>query len=513
MNLRTVVTPGSPASLLTRARRARDRDWLAAGRHVDVLVVGGGIVGVGVALDAVSRGLSVALVERHDLAFGTSRWSSKLAHGGLRYLAQRQIGVAWESAVERDILATRVAPHLVRPIAQLLPLTAALSQQEALLMQVGLLGGDALRRSAGTPSTLLPAPRRIDAAAALRLVPTLDQRELRGGFLSYDCALEDDARLVVAVARTAAALGARIVTRADVTELSVGGARVTDGLDGGTFSINATWVVNATGAAAGLLDPSVQLRPSRGSHAVLRAEALGHPTAAITVPVPGHFGRFVFAVPQPDGWVLAGITDEPVNEAPEVPQPAATEIEWILSTLSTALDRELTTPDVIGQFAGIRPLVDSPDVSSSSADISRRHLVRQHESGVITVTGGKLTTYRRMAQDTVDLITTTPCATTALPLVGAATNASRTQRFDRRFGSEAASLSQLATSDALLAEPVVPGAPVTGAEVAWAVLAEGALDAADVIERRTRLSLVDAWGIAARERVAEIVERFTPNAT
>jgi glycerol-3-phosphate dehydrogenase len=505
----SAIEPGSAGSRLTRARRARDRDWLAAGNAVDVLVVGGGIVGVGVALDAITRGLSVALVERHDLAFGTSRWSSKLAHGGLRYLAKAQVGVAWESAVERDILATRIAPHLIRPIAQLLPLMTTTPAQQALAMQVGLMGGDALRRGAGTPTALLPAPRRVDANYALSVAPTLDEAALRGGLLSYDCALEDDARLVVGVARTAAALGALVLTRTEVLTAGAGGAHVRDRLDDGEYDIKARWVVNATGVDAGRLDPSVKLRPSRGSHAVLRASALGNPTASMTVPVPHHFGRFVFTVPQPEGWVLAGITDEAVEDSPEVPVPDDSEIGWILSTLSTALGRPLSDDDVIGRFAGIRPLVDDSDEDESSADISRRHLVHRNQAGVITVTGGKLTTYRRMAQDAVDLITDADCVTSGVALVGVDDTIDKDTRLNRRFGAEGAIVAELAQISSLFAEPVTPDAPVLGAEVAWAVLSEGALDAADVIERRTRLSLVDAWGLGAEARVAEILSQVT----
>jgi glycerol-3-phosphate dehydrogenase len=505
----SAIEPGSAGSRLTRARRARDRDWLAAGNAVDVLVVGGGIVGVGVALDAITRGLTVALVERHDLAFGTSRWSSKLAHGGLRYLAKAQVGVAWESAVERDILATRIAPHLVRPIAQLLPLMTTTPAQQALAMQVGLMGGDALRRGAGTPSTLLPSPRRVDAAYALGVAPTLDASTLRGGLLSYDCALEDDARLVVGVARTAAALGALVLTRTEVVAAGGGGAHVRDRLDNGEYEIKARWVVNATGVDAGRLDPSIKLRPSRGSHAVLRSASLGNPTASMTVPVPNHFGRFVFTVPQPEGWVLAGITDEAVDDSPEVPVPDESEIGWILSTLSTALSRPLTNADVIGRFAGIRPLVDDSDDDESSADISRRHLVQQSDSGVVTVTGGKLTTYRRMAQDALDLITEMPCVTTGVALVGVDETVEKDTRLNRRFGAEGAIVAELAQMSSLFAEPVAIGAPVIGAEIAWAVLSEGALDSADIIERRTRLSLVDEWGVAAFERVAEILAQVS----
>jgi len=509
MSAQSVIGPASAGSRLTRERRSRDRDWLAAGNPVDVLVIGGGVVGAGVALDAVTRGLSVALVEKHDLAFGTSRWSSKLAHGGLRYLAKGQVDVAWESAVERDILATRIAPHLIRPIAQVLPLTSATPPATAAVLHAGMFGGDGLRRGAGTPSALLPAPKRINAAQALSLTPTLDRTTLRGALVSYDCALEDDARLVVGIARTAAALGARIVTRAEVLSLGADGATMRDTIDGGTYVVRARSVINATGTDAGHLDSSVKLRPSQGSHAVLRASALGNPAAAMTVPVPNHFGRFVFTVPQPDGWVLAGLTDEAVDEVAEVPVPNENEIGWILSTLSTALERPLAVDDVIGRFAGIRPLVDSGHADESSADISRKHLVKRNDAGVVTVIGGKLTTYRRMAQDAVDLVSDNPCVTSGISLVGAAEGLDRSERLSRRFGAEGAVIAAIAELSPLLSEPVTAGAPVIGAEIAWAFMTEGALDTADALERRTRLTLVDEWGQSARERVDEIAEWVT----
>jgi glycerol-3-phosphate dehydrogenase len=207
--------------------------------------------------------------------------------------------------------------------------------------------------------------------------------------------------------------------------------------------------------------------------------------------------------------VLAGITDEAVDDSPDVPVPDESEIGWILSTLSTALGRPLSDEDVIGRFAGIRPLVDDSDEDESSADISRRHLVQKNESGLITVTGGKLTTYRRMAQDAVDLITDADCVTTGVALVGVDDTVEKDTRLNRRFGAEGAIVAELAAMSSLFAEPVTEGAPVIGAEVAWAVLSEGALDAADIIERRTRLSLVDEWGIGAQTRVAEILSQVT----
>ena len=210
------------ATFLTADRRTRDLDALAGGEQVDVLVVGGGVTGVGVALDAVTRGLSVALLEAHDLAHGTSRWSSKLAHGGLRYLAKGHVGVAWESARERATLIDVIAPHLVRALPQLTPWFGR--SWEQLAVEAGLRAGDAMRALAGTSARRLPRTRRVAAAEARRLAPALRREGLRGGVLSWDGQLEDDARLVVALARTAAGHGARIVTRAEVTRLHSAGA-------------------------------------------------------------------------------------------------------------------------------------------------------------------------------------------------------------------------------------------------------------------------------------------------
>ncbi len=207
------------SSRLDARRRAEDLATLADGQTVDVLVVGGGITGVGVALDAASRGLSVALLEREDLASGTSRWSSKLAHGGLRYLAQGDVGVAWESAAERAILVDRTAPHLVRALPQVMALHEGVSATSGGLYEVGIRLGDGLRMAARTSGRRLPRARRISAAEALRWVPALDAHTLRGALLSWDGQLEDDARLVVALARTAAAHGARILTHAPVVAL------------------------------------------------------------------------------------------------------------------------------------------------------------------------------------------------------------------------------------------------------------------------------------------------------
>ncbi|MDT7537427.1 MAG: glycerol-3-phosphate dehydrogenase [Actinomycetota bacterium] len=480
---------------LTRERRARELDGLTA-MTVDVLVVGGGVTGCGVALDAASRGLSVALVEKSDLAHGTSRWSSKLVHGGLRYLATGDVGLAFESARERDILLRRTAPHLVRPLPMVVPLGSDIGRRDGVFFDAGHRTGDALRLLAGTPRSALPRPRRLGVTETARLVPAVRREGLRGGLLNWDGQLEDDARLVVALARTAASYGARILTR--VTALDSAGL-VRDELTGATAQLHARAVVNATGVWAGTLAPDTQLRPSKGVHVVLPAALLGNPTASMTVAVPGERNRYVFALPHPDGVVYVGLTDDPIDgPLPDVPTASEQEISFLLDTLSRGLERTLSRSDVIGTYAGLRPLLAGAE--GRTADLSRRHAVVDGGDGLWTVLGGKLTTYRRMAQDVVDKLTDVPSRTRDLPLVGATGSASRDvpPRLVRRYGAEAKQVASLADNDPRLLEPIAPGLPVLGVELQWGVIAEGALTAEDLLERRTRLSLVDSWHVAAR---------------
>ncbi|WP_433470080.1 glycerol-3-phosphate dehydrogenase/oxidase [Spirillospora sp. CA-128828] len=495
--------PGpDPLTSLNAARRERELAALP-GEVVDVLVVGLGATGAGAALDAASRGLSVAAIDAHDLAFGTSRWSSKLIHGGLRYLAQGQVDVAHESAVERGTLMRHTAPHLVRALPFVLPLTPLVSRSQALLAGGGMRAGDLLRLGARTPRSVLPGPRRLSAVETLRLAPALRPYGLRGGLLSWDGQLADDARLVTAIARTAAGHGARVLTRCRAAGLTGDGALVRDELTGREFTVRARSVVNATGVWAGDLVDGVRLRPSRGTHLVLRAETLRGLTAAMHVPIPGGGNRFMLVMPQGDGRVYVGLTDEPADgPVPDVPEPAEGEIGFLLDVLGSAVDVPVRRDDVIGAFAGLRPLLDM-GTGRDTADISRRHAVLTSRDGVVTIVGGKLTTYRRMAQDAVDAVVRArglpagPCRTARLPLVGAAPRArldalDAPSRLVQRYGTEAPLLAALGRADAALLEPVVPGLPVTGAELAWAVLHEGALDAGDLLDRRTRIGLVAA---------------------
>jgi len=489
---------------LTRERRARELDALTSTR-LDLLVVGGGVTGCGVALDAASRGLSVALVEKSDLAHGTSRWSSKLVHGGLRYLATGDVGLALESARERDVLLRRTAPHLVRPLPMVVALGADVGRADGLLVDAAHHTGDLLRRLAGTPRSALPKPRRIGVTETARLVPAVRREGLRGGLLNWDGQLEDDARLVVALARTAASYGVHVLTR--VTALDSSGL-LRDELTGATLKLHARAVVNATGVWAATLAPQTRLRPSKGVHVVLPAAVLGHPTAALTVPVPGERNRYVFALPHPDGIVHVGLTDDPLDgPPPDVPRATEQEIDFLLDTLSCGLERPLSRSDVVGSFAGVRPLLAG--VEGRTADLSRRHAVVQEADGLWTVLGGKLTTYRAMAQDVVDQLCDLPCRTRDLPLVGASGPVPRDvpARLVRRYGSEAGAVAALAGEDRALLRPVAPGVPVLGVELLWGLVAEGALTVEDLLERRTRLSLVDSWRAAAEPAAEAVLAR------
>jgi glycerol-3-phosphate dehydrogenase len=430
--------------------------------------------------------------------------------------------------------------------------------------RLSLRAADGLRVVAGTRRSALPASRRIGRAEARRLFPALRTTDLRGGLLYWDGQVVDDARLVVALARTAAGHGAAVLTRCRAERIDLGGAgvRVTarDTVTGRDVEIRARTVVNATGVWADRLDPTVRLRPSRGTHIVLSGRALGDPGAALTVPVPGSRNRFVVVLPQADGRVYAGLTDEPVDGAvPDVPEPDPREVEFLLETVSSALATPLAPDDVIGSYAGLRPLLAG--AGARTADLSRRHAVRTSPGGLVTVVGGKLTTYRRMARDAVDAaiavggLPAAPCRTARLPLVGAgpatvpdagpaivpdagpatvpdagpatdsssgpasgpgatvAPDAAWWARLVARYGTEAPAVVAEAAGDPDLLRPVADGVPVTGAELLWAVRHEGALDEADLLDRRTRIGLVPADRERALPAARAILARAATDAS
>lgn len=509
---RTEPPPRTADARLDAARRGRELATLDSGEagRVDLVVVGGGVTGAGIALDAASRGLRTVLLEARDLAFGTSRWSSKLAHGGLRYLATGNVGIARRSAVERGRLLSTTAPHLTRPLAQVVPVFTDTPAVGAVLPRLGFVAGDALARLAGTPTSALPRARTVGAAEVERLVPGVRHRGLRAGHVNWDCQLVDDARLVTALARTAAAHGATVLTRCRVDAADGRNVEFTDTLDGSAHRLSARAVVNATGVWAAGLDEEIAVRPSRGTHLVVDAARVGNPTGALTVPVPGSVNRFCFVLPQDFGRVYVGLTDiDAPGPVPDEPRATQEEVDFLLDVVGAALQVPLTRDDVLASFSGLRPLVDTGD--GETADLSREHCIRADANGLLTVTGGKLTEYRLMAEQVVDRVVADsgapagPCRTTHLPLVGAprpgdggpaGAGAGLPASLVRRFGAEAGEVLAASLLDRPL-EPVAPGLDVTRAEFSFHVTHEGALDVSDVLDRRSRVGLVPGDRAAA----------------
>ena len=509
-------TPGPSA--LSAARRARELEALGDASEIDVLVVGGGITGVGIALDAASRGLRTVLVERHDLAHGTSSYSSKLVHGGLRYLATGQIGIAHESAVERHLLLTRTAPHLTRALAQVVPLHEPGHVSRGAFIGIGYELGDGLRRAVGTPGALLRPPGPVGRDATLALAPAVRSDGLRGGVRGWDGQLIDDARLVIAVARTAAGYGASVLTR--VEALSVGGreAALRDVTTGRTLHVRARAVVSATGVWAGELDPAVRLRPSRGTHLVVSTARLGGSDVSLTVPIPGSSSRFVFTLPAQHGRTYIGITDVPADgPIPDVAAATEAEIDMLLDTVNTVLADPLERTDVLSTFAGLRPLLagvadGGTGTGGDTSDLSRHHAIIESASGVLSIVGGKLTTYRRMAEDAVDAIirrdpglAARPSLTRTIPLVGAwprerLGEIAAAARLVRRYGAEA-------PYAAALPDGPAAACGVTAQELHWGIVVEGALGIADLLDRRTRLGLVGADREASTDAAAAAFAR------
>ena len=370
---------------------------------------------------------------------------------------------------------------------------------------------------AGTSSATLPRSRRISAQRVVELAPAVRREGLAGGLLAYDGQLIDDARLVTAVARTAAQHGARILTYVAASEATGTSVRLTDQRTGESLDVSAGAVINAAGVWAAEIDGSLRLRPSRGTHLVFDAAAFGNPTAALTIPIPGELNRFVFAMPEQLGRVYLGLTDEAApGPIPDVPQPSAGEIDFLLDTVNTALGTALGPADVIGAYAGLRPLIDTG--AGRTADVSREHAVFESASGVISAIGGKLTEYRYMAQDVLDRavrlrhLDAGKCRTRNLPLIGAPANpgpgpalphAGAPPSLVQRYGAEASNVIAAAACERPT-DPVAEGIDVTRAEFEYAVTHECALDVSDILDRRTRIGLV----APDRERVVKVAEEF-----
>ncbi len=512
-------TPDAPVPSARVIARASALQALTA-ESFDVVVVGGGITGAGCALDAAARGSSVALVEKRDFAAGTSSRSSKLVHGGLRYLQSFDLGLVREALLERQLMVT-LAPHLVHPLKLVVPAFEGASPDR--LVGVGLNLYDVMsrgrrRRGEFAESWSPDRHRTIDGDEVVALLPALASRRPTSGYLFYDCQT-DDVRLVLTVLGEAERFGAVLANRVEVTELVDGGVAAVDTETGEPLRIRAANVINATGVWADRLRPGElrdeadipQIRPSRGTHVTLAHETLPLQAGAI---VPAAGGRFIFALPWL-GRTLLGTTDNDYDGELDFIAPDAADVDYILDAANQFFDTSLTAADLTGAYAGVRPLISSGD-PKKSVDISRKAELYE-TSSMITITGGKLTTWRRMAKMAVDRLVErdgrdAPCRTHEIPL-GQAVDPAALPRvagvaddayaaLAARYGHVAHDVLRVAAERGELAAPIVDGLPDLLAEAVHAVRHDQARSLGDVLLRRTRLGL-----LAAREVTAEPVAR------
>jgi glycerol-3-phosphate dehydrogenase len=504
-----------------------------ADERFDVLVVGGGITGAGVALDAASRGLRTALIERDDFASGTSSKSSKLVHGGLRYLQNGDIKLVYEALAERQRLRKN-APHLVKILPFLIPI---FSKDGLINSKIARAMGSAMWMYDLTGGARIgKIHKRLKRDQAVEYMPLLPSERLAAAYLYYD-AQTDDARLTLTIARTAALeFGAVIANGCRVTGFTkddrgnVSGAAVE--ADGASFTINAASVVNATGVWADdvrALDEGTHpdsIRPAKGIHITVPWSKVQN-KIAVVIPVPKD-RRSVFVVPWggTDGdfeFTYIGTTDTDYEGSLDDPQCEPADIDYLLKAINFSVTSPLTQADILGTWAGLRPLVKSA-TSGRTADLSRSHRVARSPSGLISITGGKLTTYREMAADTVDEAidvlgrdatkhASRRSRTKKLHLRGAdgyasarasaGTDATLLHLLDR-YGDEARSVLALADTDPSLRTPLVPGLPYIKAEAVYAARHEMARSVDDVLTRRTRARLLarDATAAAASDTAA-----------
>jgi glycerol-3-phosphate dehydrogenase len=497
-----------------------------AGRRFEVVVIGGGIVGAGVALDAASRGYSVALLERGDYASGTSSRSSKMVHGGLRYLQNFDLGLVREALLERQLMV-QLAPHLVYPTPFLVPSFGEERRDRKLGLGLNMYDVMAttrvgrsrreMRASKDADEDYYWSPdrhRTIDRDELLELTPALASRDPGDAYLFYDCQT-DDVRLVLTILGEAERFGAVMLNGAEVTEVlsrggRAGGVAAVEVESGERFEVEADNVVNATGVWADRVGPELseeedrpKISPSRGTHVLLDRDDLSTGSAACIVPAGED--RHIFALPW-YGRTLIGTTDNDFDGDIDRPQPGEDEVEYLLDAVNDFFGVCFGEADLVGAYAGVRPLIATGD-PKKSVDISRRAELYETSSGMVTITGGKLTTWRRMAKQAVDRLVErggreAPCHTAEIPLGMEA----RAEELDApegvgeealaqlafRYGHAAHAVLRLAREDAKLAVPIVPGRPDLLAEVAIAARLEQARSVADVLLRRTRLGLLAA---------------------
>jgi glycerol-3-phosphate dehydrogenase len=509
----------------------------------DVLVIGGGVTGAGVALDAVARGYKVALVEKVDFASGTSSKSTKLVHGGIRYLPNFDFALVHEALVERGTLL-RNAPYLVQPVGFVLPLyegdrhpvglpfTTPGGFGLGLVMNIGLWMYD-LMAGMFAGSRGVKRHRHLSRNQVMELAPSLVTDKLKEGFIYYD-AQTNDARLTLALIRTAAQFGATIANYAEVTSFvieqgKITGAHVSDKLDNQEITIRARHIINATGVFAEHLEelagyePQVQVKPSKGVHLVFACEDVKLGNDAVVLPETDD-RRILFLVPW-ESRAIFGTTDTGTGDL-DHPTAAPEDISYLLNHLKRYLNVELTEDDIISVYAGYRPLLSSRS-GSSTAKLSRTHAVLESPSGMVTIVGGKLTTYRRMAQDTVDVLSrrdgSTPIHPTQnLPLQGSAGWLAKQRDVEvkglafglspqtikhlRTYGSEALGLLRLVEEDPELGRRLIDDLPYIRAEVIYACRQEMAMTPYDVIARRTSIMLEDRQrGLGALDDVVSLM--------
>ncbi|HLK65650.1 MAG TPA: FAD-dependent oxidoreductase [Bryobacteraceae bacterium] len=485
-------------------RRLRERQaaW-------DMIIVGGGATGVGVAIDAATRGYDVLLLEQHDFGKGTSSRSTKLVHGGVRYLEQGNLSLVMEALKERGLLLQN-APHLVRNLGFVVP---NYEWWEAPFYGVGLKLYNLLAGKYG-----FGASRILSQDDTLALLPNLQKEGLRGGVIYFDGQF-DDSRLLINLVATAFEQGAVLLNYFPVTGFSkdsdgfVNGVRAHDLETGEEFALGAKIVINATGPFTDTLrreaDPTVEpmIAPSQGIHLVFDGSFLSG-ESAIMVPHTSD-GRILFAIPW-HGHTVVGTTDTPIPQASLEPVAMEQEIEFVLQTAALYLAKKPRREDVLSVFAGIRPLVRMKDAGSTSS-LSRDHTIRIENSGMITICGGKWTTYRHMAEDCVNQAATLArlpekdCVTQHLNIHGFHASSDRFGDLSA-YGSDAAAIDALTASGASLAVRLSPDLPYTAAEVVWAARHEMARTVEDVLARRTRALFLNARAaVSMAPRVADLL--------
>ena len=499
-----------------------------AEEEFDVLVVGGGVTGAGAALDAVSRGLSVALVEARDWAAGTSSRSSKLIHGGLRYLEQRDFALVREALRERSVLLQKIAPHLVTPVPFLLPLHHRVWER-------GYIGAGVMLYDTLGGARALPRHRHLTKTAALRKAPGLKPEGLVGAIQYYDAQV-DDARYTMTLARTAAQYGAQVATRARVTGFVRGGAKVTGAMvrdleTGREFKVRAKRVICATGVWTDDLHElanvrgGVKVRASKGVHLVVPRDRIDLHTGLISRTEKS----VLFVIPWGNHWIV-GTTDTDWVHDRRHPAASAADIDYLLEHANAVLSRPLTRDDIEGVYAGLRPLVSpGEDAATQTTKLSREHVVTSPAPGLFVIAGGKYTTYRVMAKDVIDeavknLGAGVPGSVTdQVGLLGAdgyaalwnerrrlaarhGLDQTRVEHLLRRYGSCIDELFELIDADPELARPLGGASDYLRVEAVYAASHEGALHLEDILTRRTRISIEERdRGVAAAHDAAELV--------